>query len=248
MVPEKRKLMVVGAALAAVVVLPGCAPAGYNVADYGNAAEPASNEVAASPGATAEATGEADPESTAEADPESTAEAAPGGGEANTPEISEELATTQLSATKVARMGETVQDEDGFVLYRFDADSDDPAKSNCNGECAEIWPPALTNDGQPSVDGVDESLVGTVTRADGTKQLTLKGWPLYRYIGDKKPGQWKGQNVSGKWFVITPKGTKNLTCLPKISKPVAPPADDEAGTGEEAGETGAADSGSDYSY
>ncbi|WP_229069455.1 hypothetical protein [Actinoplanes sp. DH11] len=237
--------MVVGAALAAVVALPGCAPAGYDAADYGNAAEPASNEVAASPGATAgadpEATGQADPEATGEADPESTTEAAPG-DEANTPEISEELATTQLTAQKVAKMGETVQDEDGFVLYRFDADSDDPAKSNCNGECAEIWPPVLTNDGEPAVDGVDESLVGTVTRADGTKQLTLKGWPLYRYIGDKKPGQWKGQNVSGKWFVITPKGTKNLTCLPKISKPVAPPADSEAG-GEES-----SDSGSDFSY
>ncbi|WP_174262509.1 hypothetical protein [Actinoplanes sp. OR16] len=233
--------MVVGAALAALVALPGCAPAGYGTpaADYGNAAEPASNEVAASPGATAEA--EADPESTAEADPESTAEAAPG-DEANTPEISEELTTTQLTATKVAKMGETVQDQDGFVLYRFDKDEDDPAKSNCNGDCAEIWPAALTNDGEPSLDGVDESLVGTVTRADGTKQLTLKGWPLYRYIGDKKPGQWKGQNVSGTWFVITPEGTKNLTCLPKISKPVAPPAKDDAGAEE------SEDSGSDYSY
>ncbi|MEU8243196.1 hypothetical protein AB0C07_33490 [Actinoplanes missouriensis] len=236
--------MVVGAALAAVVALPGCAPAGYGnadaAADYGNAAEPASNEVAASPGATEEA----DPESTAEADPESTAEAAP--GDANTPEISEEVATTQLTATKVAKMGETVQDEDGFVLYRFDKDSDDPAKSNCNGDCAEIWPPAVTNDGKPALDGVDEKLVGTVTRADGTKQLTLKGWPLYRYIGDKKPGQWKGQNVSGTWFVITPEGTKNLTCLPKISKPVAPPADDEADA--DAGGEESADAGSDYSY
>ncbi|MEU4688073.1 hypothetical protein [Actinoplanes sp. NPDC023714] len=231
--------MVVGAALAAVVVLPGCAPAGYQqpAADYGNAAEPASNEVAASPGATAEA----DPESTAEADPESTAEAAPG-DEANTPEISEELTTTQLTATKVAKMGETVQDQDGFVLYRFDKDGDDPSKSNCDGDCAEIWPAALTNDGEPSLDGVDQKLVGTVTRADGTKQLTLKGWPLYRYIGDKKPGQWKGQNVSGTWFVITPEGTKNLTCLPKISKPVAPPANDDAGAEE------SEDSGSDYSY
>ena len=244
MAPEKRKLMVVGAALAAVIALPGCAPAGYNAADYGNAAEPASNEVAATPGAADPAsTAEADPESTAEADPESTAEADP---EANTPEISEELATTELTATKVAKMGETVQDEDGFVLYRFDNDGDDPAKSNCNGDCAVLWPPALTNDGEPTLDGVKEDLVGTVTRADGTKQLTLKGWPLYRYIGDKKPGQWKGQNVSGKWFVITPAGTKNLTCLPKISKPVAPPAKDDAESGDAGGES--ADSGSDYSY
>ncbi|MEU4425413.1 hypothetical protein AB0F81_32735 [Actinoplanes sp. NPDC024001] len=227
--------MVVGAALAAVVALPGCAPAGYNAADYGNAAEPASNDITATPGATADAEATAEP----------TAPADPADGEANTPEVSDELATTSLTGSKVPRMGKVVEDQDGFVLYRFDDDKDDPAKSNCNGDCAEVWPPALTNDGKPTLKGVKADLVGTVTRADGTKQLTLKGWPLYRYLGDKKPGQWKGQNVGGKWFVINPDGTKNLTCLPAISKPVAPPADDEA----EAGAEGAAeDSGSDYSY
>ncbi|WP_245673988.1 MULTISPECIES: hypothetical protein [Actinoplanes] len=227
-------MTVVGAGIAAVFVLGACAPAGYGsdtgTADYGNAAEPASNDVAATPGA--EATGEPAAESTEEPAP---------ADEANTPEISDELATTELTAKKVAQMGSTVQDEDGWVLYRFDDDEDDPAKSNCNDTCAKIWPAALTNDGEPKLTGVDSKLVGTVTRADGTKQLTLKGWPLYRYIGDKKPGQWKGQNVSGKWFVITPTGTKNLTCLPKVSKPVAPPAD---AADDEASD----DSGSDYSY
>ncbi|WP_172890883.1 COG4315 family predicted lipoprotein [Actinoplanes derwentensis] len=227
--------MVVGAALAAVFALSACAPTGAAVADYGNAAEPASNDVAATP--EAEATAAADPEA------ESTAEPAAPGDEANVPEISEELTTTSLTSKKVKLMGTTVQDQDGFVLYRFDKDEDDPAKSNCNGDCAKIWPAALTNDGEPTLKGVDKSLVGTVTRADGTKQLTLKGWPLYRYIGDKKPGQWKGQNVSGTWFVIQPNGTKNLTCLPAVSKPVAPPADDTSG---DAGSD--AESGSEYSY
>ncbi|MEV6298889.1 hypothetical protein AB0M02_05710 [Actinoplanes sp. NPDC051861] len=226
--------MAVGAALAAVVTLSACAPAGYEPADYGNAAEPASNDVAASPGA--------EPAEGATAEP--TAPADPADAEANTPEISDELATTSLTASKVARMGKTVEDQDGFVLYRFDDDKDDPSKSNCNGECAEIWPAALTNDSEPTLKGIDADLVGTVTRADGTKQLTLKGWPLYKYIGDKKPGQWKGQNVGGKWFVINPDGTKNLTCLPAISKPVAPPSDAEA----EGGEAGADDTGGDYSY
>src|SRR4051794_16420337 len=34
-VPEKRKLVVGGAALAAAFALAGCAPAGYNAAEYG---------------------------------------------------------------------------------------------------------------------------------------------------------------------------------------------------------------------
>ncbi len=232
-VPEKRKLMVAGAALAALVALPGCAPTGYNAADYGNAAEPAAADVAATPGASA-TDGAVDPNA---ADPASTAEPAPGDTGS---EVADNLVTKTLTGTSVAKMGKVVENPKGFVLYRFDNDGDDPSKSTCNDDCAKIWPPALTNDGKPTIKGIDSKLVGTVTRADGTKQLTLKGWPLYTYVGDKKAGEWKGQNVNGKWFVITPTGTKNLTCLPKISKPVAPPADD---SGSDAGDTG-----SDYSY
>src|SRR4029079_13758168 len=95
--------------------------------------------------------------------------------------------------------------------------------------CAKIWPPALTNDGKPKLDGVDPELIGTITRYEASKRITLKVWPLYTYIGDKKAGTWKGQNVAGKWFVIKPDGTKNLTCLPGVSKPVAPPDNGSGG-------------------
>ncbi|WP_250006034.1 hypothetical protein [Actinoplanes sp. M2I2] len=232
--------MVVGAAIAAAFAVTGCAPAGYNAADYGDSAEPASENVAATPGATA------DPAATdaPEADPDATAPPAAANA---APELSEEEATTELIGTKVARMGKVVTNDEGFVLYRFDKDGNKPAKSNCVGVCAQTWPPALTSDGKPGVKGVDSKLVGTVTRADGSKQLTLKGWPLYTYIGDKKPGKWSGQNVSGTWFVIQPDGAKNLTCLPKVSKPVAPPADDSAGDSDaDSGDAGG--TGSDYSY
>jgi predicted lipoprotein with Yx(FWY)xxD motif len=187
--------------------------------------------VAATPG-TAATDGAVDPNAAGTAEPTAPADPAGAGSEVGT-----DLVTKSLTGASVARMGKVVENQAGFVLYRFDDDGDNPSKSNCNGDCAKTWPPALTNDGKPTLKGIDSKLVGTVTRADGTKQLTLKGWPLYGYVGDKKPGQWKGQNVNGKWFVITPTGTKNLTCLPKISKPVAPPA---SGAGS--------DSGSDYSY
>jgi len=236
-VPEKRKLAVIGAAIAAAFVLSGCAPAGVtNAADYGNSTEPVADTADVTPGATADPAATSDP--AAAADPDATAP--PGSGDAA--EGSGEDITTELTAAAVKRMGKTVQNKDGFVLYRFDKDGDNPSKSNCNGDCEKIWPPAFTKDGQkPKLKGIDPKLVGTVVRADGSKQLTLKGWPLYTYIGDTKPGQWKGQNVAGTWFVIQPDGKKNLTCLPKISKPVAPPAD-----GAEGKEGGSA--GSDYSY
>ena len=240
MVPEKRKLMVVGAVIAAAFALPGCAPSGYNASDYGNAAEPASENVAATPGATADPAATSDP--VAQADPDATA---PPGSDAAA-ELPAAKVTAKLTGTKVARMGSVIENQGGFVLYRFDGDSNNPAKTTCVGDCAAVWPPALTNDGKPTLKGVDSKLIGTVTRPDGTKQLTVKGWPLYTYIGDKKPHTWKGQNINGKWFVIKPDGAKNLTCLPAISKPVAPPADSESGS--ESDSADASSSGSDYSY
>ncbi|MFI5491289.1 hypothetical protein [Actinoplanes sp. NPDC051859] len=231
-------MTVVSAAIAAAFALTGCAPAGYNSSDYG--AQPASNAVEA--GATSEPTPGATPEATPGAEPEEAEEAEEG---AEGPELSDDEVTSELKAATVKRMGSTVQNQDGFVLYRFDKDKISPeVVSNCNDDCEKVWPPALINKGEkPKVEGVDAELVGTVERKDGTLQLTLDKWPLYTYIGDKEPGQWKGQNVAGTWFVITPEGKKNLECLPAISKPVAPPKD-----GGKAGDSPEGSGGSDYSY
>lgn len=228
MVPQKRKLMVVSGAIAAAFALPGCAPQGYKAADYGAAAAP-----------DAKAAG-----NVVEAQPTATATAAPagdlGGADSKAPTLSDAEITTSLTAKTVPRMGSVVVDNNGWTLYRFDKDKANPSESTCNDKCAKIWPPALT-DSTPELSGVAADDVGTVDRADGTKQITLAGWPLYRYIGDKKKGQWKGQNVAGTWFVIKPNGSKNLTCLPAISKPVAPPSDGEK-------QKASSDSGTAYNY
>jgi predicted lipoprotein with Yx(FWY)xxD motif len=238
-VPEKRKLMVVGAAIAAAFAVTGCAPAGLdNASDYG--AQPAANAV--------DATATPTPGAEAEGDDAAEDDAA----DTDAPELSADEVTSELTAKEVKRMGETVQNQDGFVLYRFDKDKVKPeVVSNCKGDCAKVWPPAVVNKGEkPKLKGVDADLVGTVEREDGTLQLTIDKWPVYTYIGDKKPGQWKGQNVGTTWFVVTPEGKKNLTCLPAPSKAVAPPADDEGSDSDESGgDAGSDDSaGSDYSY
>jgi len=176
------------AAAAALAALTGCAPRG---AGADNAYDPQSQAQAQAP-----ALNEVAGESLA---PVATAPAAP--------------LTTALKGASIAKMGKVVTDQDGFVLYRFDKDTAKPPKSNCVDKCAQVWPPAIS-DGNPDLTGVDASVVGTVTRADGSRQITLAGWPVYRYIGDPKPGAWKGQNVGGVWFVVAPDGKKNLTCLP----------------------------------
>jgi predicted lipoprotein with Yx(FWY)xxD motif len=141
------------------------------------------------------------------------------------------IATDKLIATTVPKMGKVVTDSKGWILYRFDKDTAKPSASNCSGQCAAVWPPMLT-DGNPTVEGMPRENVGTITRDDGATQLTVGGWPVYRYIGDTKPGQWTGQMVAGTWFVIDPNGKKNLTCVPTATPTaVAPPAAGSADQG-----------------
>lgn len=150
-----------------------------------------------------------------------------GSGQAATvPEAPEPagIVTTTLIAKKVPRMGNVVTDAKGWILYRFDRDTADPSTSGCVNTCAKVWLPVLT-DGVSKLKGVDENEVGALMRDDGGIQVTIGGWPVYRYIGDLKPGKWKGQNVAGTWFVVSKNGKKNLTCLPPVSKAVKPPAD-----------------------
>jgi predicted lipoprotein with Yx(FWY)xxD motif len=138
-------------------------------------------------------------------------------------------APNSLIAKTIPKMGQVVTDDKGWTLYRFDKDRGGAKpESHCVGTCAEVWPPALTN-GHPKLVGIDPELVGTIRRPDGTLQLTLHGWALYRYIGDPKTGAWKGQGVAGTWWVSAQDGSKNLTCVPKgTPKAVTPPS---AGSG-----------------
>jgi predicted lipoprotein with Yx(FWY)xxD motif len=217
-----RKAMLVGSA-AAVLALPACgayrnasSDTGSGGSDYG------------APAAAAQTTQPPVPADTAGGDGygSGTASGTAGGGAAAPvpKQVPPAAAPNALIRKVIPKMGAIVTDAKGWTLYRFDTDTAKPPATNCAGKCAQIWPPALTN-GNPQLSGVDPTLVGTVRRADGSLQLTLHGWPLYRYIGDPKKGAWKGQGVGGTWWVSAPNGTKNLTCVPKVTpKAVAPPA------------------------
>jgi predicted lipoprotein with Yx(FWY)xxD motif len=117
---------------------------------------------------------------------------------------------TILTANSTAQLGTVVVDGQGFTLYRFDKDSAKPPTSNCSGDCAQKWPPVLATPGAPlTVEGVEQEAVGTINRADGTIQLTLNGWPVYRYSGDPQPGATTGQGIGGgEWAAVTPVGEK----------------------------------------
>ena len=100
----------------------------------------------------------------------------------------------KLSVSTAEKVGKVVTDSLGLTLYRFDQDTAEPPKTNCDGDCAKTWPPVPADDAEAG-EGIDKALLGTVTRADGTKQLTVGGWPAYRYAKDVNAGDVKGQGV-----------------------------------------------------
>ena len=55
-------------------------------------------------------------------------------------------------------------------------------------------------------DGVDEALLGTASRTDGSSQVTYNGWPLYYFAADSAPGDINGQGVNDVWWVVDPSG------------------------------------------
>lgn len=108
----------------------------------------------------------------------------------------------------------TVVTSAGATLYRFDGDTPKPARATCNGACATTWPPLLATDAAPGVAGVEQSLVGTVAREDGARQVTLNGWPLYRFSKDT-PGATKGEGIGGTWHAIAPTGKPAVNSAPR---------------------------------
>lgn len=115
---------------------------------------------------------------------------------------------TTLEIANVTKLGKVVTDGDGRTLYRFDNDTARPPASTCADACAKAWPPVWAGAAETKVDGVEQSLVGKVRRPDGKWQVTLAGWPLYRYAKDKAPGDVKGQGVGGTWYAASPTGKK----------------------------------------
>ncbi|GAA2620338.1 SCO0930 family lipoprotein [Actinomadura fulvescens] len=134
--------------------------------------------------------------------------------------------TATLEVASVSEVGKVVTDGEGRTLYRFDKDTARPPASTCLDACAKAWPPVLANDQEVQVKGVDETLVGKVKRPDGKWQVTLGGWPLYRYAKDQSPGDAKGQGVQGTWYAAAPTGKKAGA---KATQPSRPPRQAEGG-------------------
>jgi len=105
----------------------------------------------------------------------------------------------KLSAN--AKFGNILTDSKGKTLYFFAIDAN--GSSGCNGGCSVVWPTFYQAD--LTLDkGLDSKDFGTITRTDGSKQTTYKGWPLYYYQSDANAGDTNGDKVGNTWFVAKP--------------------------------------------
>ena len=90
-------------------------------------------------------------------------------------------------------------DDSGLTLYYYTLDTN--GQSACYGPCEQAWPVFYADSPKVS-DPLMASDFGTITRTDGSKQTTYKGWPLYYWFQDKVAGDMKGEGVHKVWYIL----------------------------------------------
>jgi len=129
--------------------------------------------------------------------------AATGTSEASVPVTGE----TTVKATLSDNYGPILVDADGVALYIYTKDTQNGDSSACTDEeCTAEWTPLTTQGAPVAGAGAIQKLLGTITREDGTMQVTYNGWPLYYFAEDNGAGSTNGQGDEGTWFLVSPAG------------------------------------------
>lgn len=92
-------------------------------------------------------------------------------------------------------------DEFDNSLYLFTTDT--VGSSACTADCEDTWPPLVR--AVEAGEGVSASLLGTLSRSDGSMQVTYNDHPLYYFSGDG-PGDTNGHGFGDVWFLVGPIG------------------------------------------
>jgi predicted lipoprotein with Yx(FWY)xxD motif len=98
-------------------------------------------------------------------------------------------------------IGKYLTDSKGMTLYWFQNDS--VGHSVCTGNCVGNWPIYYREKVAPE-NGLNAGDFGTITREDGARQTTFRGYPLYYFKGDSKPGDTNGNKLFDRWYVVNP--------------------------------------------
>jgi len=108
---------------------------------------------------------------------------------------------TAALKTETTPAGMILANSHGLTLYYYSADKPHSGTSACTGGCATAWPPLAAPVKAPAGIRLPGPL-GMITRPGGVRQVTINGFPIYLYAGDKTPGQDTGNGVQGSWHII----------------------------------------------
>ena len=142
--------------------------------------------------------------SAAAASPSAPASSAPAAGSSASASTTGTVITTHAGSA-----GAFLTNGSGRTVYLWAKDGMN--MSACSGACAAAWPPVPATGTLTATGGAKASDLGTITRSDGTKQVTYDGHPLYYFVGDSAAGQTNGQgsdNFGAKWWLVAPSGAK----------------------------------------
>ena len=144
--------------------------------------------------------------------------------------------TATVIESHAGSAGSFLTNGSGRAVYLWAADSMN--KSTCSGACAGAWPPVTTMGKVTAADGAKAADLGTITRSDGTKQVTYSGHPLYYFAGDSGPGQTNGQgsdSFGAKWWLVAPAGAKITVADAAASAGSSPSTAPASSSGSSAG-------------
>ncbi|HEY6427847.1 MAG TPA: hypothetical protein VIX84_11475 [Acidimicrobiales bacterium] len=137
----------------------------------------------------------------------------------------------KVGTANIHHVGVVLTTGSGLTLYHFTGNP--PGKSMCTGGCASVWPPFMAPKGAHISGPKGVKGLSLVSVGSGHWQVALDKAVLYRFEGDSKKGQAKGQGVLGKWFAAPKSGitaaatpavttTSTTTTAPRTT--TAPPA------------------------
>lgn len=149
--------------------------------------------------------------STTSSSPAVTSPAAPATAQASSP-----AATGQASGTATVSLAsisgipsKVLVGSNGRTMYLFEGDKS--GASACSGACAATWPPVTVSGTPRAGSGVNQALLGTVKRSNGTMQLAYHSHPLYYFTADTAAGTAHGQGVKAfgsEWYVVNASGSE----------------------------------------
>ncbi len=117
--------------------------------------------------------------------------------------------TIRISTAKVPHVGTVLTTTAGLTLYRFTVNP--PGTSKCTGACAKVWPPLMAAKGDHIAGPHGVKGLSVIDVGGGQWQVAFHDVALYRFEGDTKKGQAKGQGVAGDWFAVLKSG---ITAVP----------------------------------